>query len=297
VGSEIKGVVRSFMAHPPTRGKSRMGIAANLIPTLLDGVRIHGLSGSLLMLGRQEVTTDPSSLGRILAAEVFTSRSASTSWRTEGDYITPESFFGALGFMIVESLDVSDAEGAQIVFDLNTAHMPAELKGRCDVLFDGGTLEHVFHLPNALARCADMIKDDGWFAHVGPLNNYADHGFYQFSPTFWFDWFAANGWRMLESVLVRLPSSNRTERSSWSYSFLPPDRLGRVGQLDDAPCMHFLLAKKEPGAVADRIPMQAIYARRYRNAQREERELRDFAPYMVTDGLREAIMATPVAMR
>jgi hypothetical protein len=159
--------------------------------------------------------------------------------------------------------------------------------GRCDVLFDGGTLEHVFHLPNALARCADMIKDDGSFVHIGPLNNYADHGFYQFSSTFWFDWFAANGWRMVESVMVRLPSCN--------HSFLPADRLGRVGQLDDAPYTHFLVAKKEPGAMGDRIPMQAIYARKYMNASHEEHGLRKFAPYIVTDGRREMVIESPVS--
>jgi hypothetical protein len=271
-----------------------MGIAANLIPTIVDVTRLHELSGALLMLGRQDITTDASGLARLLHAERFTPRSPSVSWRTEDDRITPESFFGALGFSTVESLDVSDAEGAEIVFDLNAAQLPIELKGRFDVLFDGGTLEHVFHLPNALARCADMLRDNGWFAHIGPLNNYADHGFYQFSPTFWFDWFDANGWRMVESVLVRLPSYNRSEPSSWNYSFLPPDRLGRVGQLDDAPYMHFLVARKPPGAVADRVPMQALYARKYRDAYHKPRDLREFPPYAVTDGLREATADRPL---
>jgi hypothetical protein len=270
-----------------------MGIAANLIPTIVDAVRFHSVCGSLLMLGRQDMTTDASGLARVLHAEKFAPRSSPLSWQTEGDHITPESFFGALGFSVVESLDVSGVEGAKIVFDLNAAELPTELKARYDVLFDGGTLEHVFHLPNALARCTDMLRENGWLAHVGPLNNYADHGFYQFSPTFWFDWFDANGWRMVESVLVRLPSYNRPEPSSWNYSFLPPDRLGRVGQLDDAPYMHFLVARKLPGAVANRVPMQAIYARKYRDAYHQPRELREFRPYAVTDGLREATAEGP----
>lgn len=263
-----------------------MGIAADFIPTLLDAVRCHALSGSLLMLGRQDVAIGPDGLERVLAAEGFPPRTLPASWRTESDNVTPESFFSALGFSAVESLDVSDTEGAQIVFDLNAAATPETLMGRCDVLFDGGTLEHVFHLPNALGRCADMIRDGGSFVHLGPLNNYADHGFYQFSSTFWFDWFAANGWRTVESVLVRLPSYNRPEPSGWSYTFLPPDRLGRVGQLDDAPYMHLIVAKKEPGAIADRVPMQALYAKKYVSASREQCGLREFEPYVVTDGRR-----------
>jgi hypothetical protein len=191
----------------------------------------------------------------------------------------PEEFFLGLGFSAVESLDITSAEGADIVFDLNAAATPEVLKERCDVLFDGGTLEHVFHLPNALARCADMLKENGWFLHLGPMNNWVDHGFYQFSPTLWFDWFAANGWELVESTMVRTPPTSGRETREWRFSVLPPERLAEAGKLDDAMYMQFLVAKKIRGATSEVIPVQAYYARKHSAAQ-----LRQFEPYAVRNG-------------
>ncbi len=200
-----------------------MGIGVNLIPTLLATVQHYRMSGSLLMLGRQDVEANPTLLEKAFQGEGFVPKIYPSTWRADGEHRTmPESFFQALGFTSVESLDVSASEGASIVFDLNAAATPNNLRACCDVLFDGGTLEHVFHLPNALARCTDLIRSDGWFVHIGPMNNYVDHGFYQFSPTFCFDWFTSSKWQMVESVMVRLPSSTQADLTGWSFSFLPP---------------------------------------------------------------------------
>jgi hypothetical protein len=83
-----------------------MGIAANLIPTLLDAVRFHNLSGSLLMLGRQDVVIGLDGLSRVLDAESFPPQLGRRRWHEQSDCVTPESFFGAIGFSTVESLDV-----------------------------------------------------------------------------------------------------------------------------------------------------------------------------------------------
>jgi hypothetical protein len=265
-----------------------MGIALNLIPTVIETVRLYRLTGSLLMLGRQDIETDLDGLRCLLDAEAFSSGLGPSQWRTENNRVTPESFFAALGFSSVQSLDVSTAEGAQVSFDLNATETPSHLMHRYDVIFDGGTLEHVFHIPNAFARCAEMLNECGTFVHIGPMNNYADHGFYQFSSTLWFDWFAANGWLMIESVLVRLPSFHRPEPSGWAFSFLPVGRLGSVGQLDDAPYMQFLVARKQPGATGNKMPMQAYYVKKYAAATRLEQTVRQFSPYVVTDGRRKA---------
>lgn len=241
-----------------------MGISLNLISTIAETVEFQRLSGSLLMLGRQDI---------------------------DGGQ-PPEDFFAGFGFSPVDSLDISSAEGASVIFDLNAAVTPPELMNRWDVLFDGGTLEHVFHVPNALARCTEMLKAGGAFVHIGPMNNYVDHGFYQFSPTFWFDWFGCNDWQIIESVMVRLPSHSEPTESGWSFSFLPPDRLGTVGQLDEAPYMHFFAAKKILGAVSDRVPTQTFYARRYGKEQSDQHQLREFEPYTVVKGRRVLISAS-----
>ncbi len=234
---------------PPRVASEPMGIAKNFIPCLIDSFQAHGLGGSILTLGRQDIETGES----------------------------PESFFRGLGFSKVESLDISKSEGADIAFDLNQQSPPENLRCRCDVLFDGGTLEHVFHVPNALANCSDMIRPDGWFVHLGPLDNWVDHGFYQFSPTIWFDWFMANNWEVTESTMIKMGKE-------WSFSVLPPGKLGTAGEMDKAPYMHYLVARKLSHATANAIPMQAYYSTTHRPPLR----LREFSPFVVANGKKKS---------
>ena len=183
-----------------------MGISLNFIPCVLDTVRTHSLSGDLLMLGRQDIGATGPELETLLAIERMKPAVPPNTWRMENGRVTAESFFQAIGFSGVESLDVMQG-AAQHVLDLNADVTAVPLRSRCDVLFDGGTLEHVYHVPNALARCADMLRDGGWFLHIGPMNNYVDHGFYQFSPTLWFDWLTTNGWQVTQSTAICLRSA------------------------------------------------------------------------------------------
>ena len=63
-------------------------------------------------------------------------------------------------------------------------------------LLDSGTLEHVFHLPNALKSVVELAKVGGRVMLLSPSSNHFDHGFYMFSPTLFYDYFSANGLRI-----------------------------------------------------------------------------------------------------
>jgi SAM-dependent methyltransferase len=81
----------------------------------------------------------------------------------------------------VDVLDNSDYEGASVIHDLNEP-VPERLHGRFDVVFDGGSLEHVFEFPTALRSVMAMVKPGGHLIVGTPTNNLSGHGFYQFSP-------------------------------------------------------------------------------------------------------------------
>lgn len=264
-----------------------MGISLNLISTIVDSVALYELDGSVLMLGRQDISATKRSFLEVLRSKGVDGALKEQDLREENGWLTPESFFNALGFSEVKSLDVAEAEDSSIFFDLNSAETPSGLKDKFDLVFDGGTFEHVFHLPNALARCGEMIKPGGFLMHIGPMNNYVDHGFYQFSPTLWFDWFSENGWDVLESVMVKLPSRHSWGRG-WEFSRLPPGLLGVVGQLSNAPYMHFFLVRKNSHSTVDRIPWQKFYSDRYVSRASNGVELRDFSTYFVSNGLESA---------
>jgi hypothetical protein len=55
-----------------------------------------------------------------------------------------DGFFEALGAEELICTDVSDYEGATLIHDMN-APLPAAYAGKFDLVFDGGTLEHIFN--------------------------------------------------------------------------------------------------------------------------------------------------------
>jgi len=107
-----------------------------------------------------------------------------------------DSFFRALGARTLRAMDASTYEGADIVHDLNRP-IPAELEEQFTFVFDGGTTEHVFNFPVAIENAMRMLEVGGHFIGVTICNNFAGHGFYQFSPELFFRVFSpANGFRV-----------------------------------------------------------------------------------------------------
>lgn len=97
-----------------------------------------------------------------------------------------EPFFKRLGAERVESLDHSPYQGCSIVHDLNEPLPSDPNREGYDLVFDGGTLEHVFNFPNAIANCMSLVKVGGHFMASAPANQWLGHGFYQFSPELFF---------------------------------------------------------------------------------------------------------------
>lgn len=98
--------------------------------------------------------------------------------RSSGGY--SEDFLRFLGATDIDSLDFSDYEGANLVHDLNRP-VPEEWHGRYDLVFDGGSLEHVFQFPVALKSAMEMVGLGGHFVAASPSNHFNGHGFYQLS--------------------------------------------------------------------------------------------------------------------
>jgi SAM-dependent methyltransferase len=140
-----------------------------------------------LMLGRQKLRLGRRNIfGRIRHAAGY--RAALKAARLSpnlADYMQPDGYselaMKMLGFGSVETLDISSFQGTCIVHDMNEP-IPIELCGQFDFILDGGTLEHVFHVPLAMANVFKMLRPGGRFIGVNPLNGWPGHGFYQFSP-------------------------------------------------------------------------------------------------------------------
>jgi hypothetical protein len=93
----------------------------------------------------------------------------------------------AFGAGVVQSIDASDYEKADIIHDMNT---PIALPDRYSMVLDFGTLEHVFNVPVAFDNMAALAASNAHILHMLPSNNLVGHGFYQFSPEVFFQIYA-----------------------------------------------------------------------------------------------------------
>jgi hypothetical protein len=133
-----------------------------------------------------------------------------------------EPFFVMMGAQRIESIDYSNYEGATHIHDMNV-QIPANLAGRYSLVFDGGSLEHVFNVPQAFKNCMEMVRVGGYFVQVSPCNNFMGHGFWQFSPELMFRMFAPeNGYRIIAVLVQEL---TRRGRGPW-YLCRDPREVG-----------------------------------------------------------------------
>lgn len=155
----------------------------------------------------------------------------------------------------VEALDVSDHENADYIHDLNLP-VPDHLRGRFGTIIDGGTLEHVFDIAQALRNIKAMLAPGGRVFHINPVGNWGEHGYYQFSPSLYHDYYDCNGFAMRECLLTAVSASDvdrlYSRRSPvWEWTPTRPSAPIVSGQLLS---LHFEAAKEfEAG---DRAPQQ-----------------------------------------
>ena len=109
--------------------------------------------------------------------------------------------FHLLGSTTVDSLDYSTYEGATIQHDLNVP-IPKELHHQFDFILDSGSLEHVYNCQEAILSYMKMCKVGGSLVLILPANNQLGHGFYQFSPEFFYRTLCENhGFEVVEMLL------------------------------------------------------------------------------------------------
>jgi hypothetical protein len=227
-----------------------MGIHTNIVPLLVDIAGRSSFSGTICTLGIQDLPegTDQS------------------------------AFFRGLGFSRVETLDLPGIDGADHAFDLNESELPPHLVGRFEVVLNGGTLEHVFHVPSALTSITRMLRAGGYAIHLLPCNGWVDHGFYQISPTLMFDYYVAAKFQVLESAMCSF-ELNDPER--WMIRSIAPGELGDglAGSLDSGVHLYLFVAQRGEAVIERPRPLQSLYAR-----SAAPPRPRWFLPYFVKHG-------------
>ncbi len=245
-----------------------MGIRAHEAAFLFDAVHRGLIFGRSLTLGRQLFCGSHAAIFE--ARRVFGNwfpKDRLTQFLTETISKTPpvEGFLQALGATSVDSLDYSAYEGASHIYDLNEP-LPEELFGSYDTVLDFGTLEHVFNVPQALANSLKLVKQGGYYLAALPANNTTGHGFYQFSPEFFYSVLQPlNGYRierLLGAETIKAPA----------FYELPDPRITqkRVELRTSEETYLFILARRT-GLVPDQLSAyQSDYEKIWRDRQLTE---------------------------
>jgi SAM-dependent methyltransferase len=166
-----------------------------------------------------------------------------------------EDVFLNLGAKTVDSLDVSNYEGAKIIHDMNKP-ISEDLHNKYSVVFDGGSLEHIFNVPTALQNCMNLLKVGGHFIGITPTNNFLGHGFYQFSPEFFYSVFREKFGFNVVQMLFFIDS-----KFTRFYEVADPLKVkNRVILSNNYPSYLFVLAEKiSDVSLKDMLPQQSDY--------------------------------------
>ena len=182
-----------------------MGLVLNSLRFLVEARQSGVQFDETLTLGRQHMTLSPERAIALLreykmwpppgGEAAFLGELSRARWQFD-------VFARALGAKNVSSMDISDYEEATLIHDLNFP-VPPELHGRYDVVIDGGTLEHVFHVPVAFENCMKLTKVGGHVVVITNINNLVGHGFYQFGPELFYRAFSQeNGFEVVRMVAL-----------------------------------------------------------------------------------------------
>lgn len=178
------------------------------------------------------------------------------------------------GVTSIRALDVSQADGAEIRWDLNEP-VPSHLWNTCDFLFDGSCLDNIFDVAAALRSFSRMLRPGGRMM-------IAEHGtaiqgaLIVFSPEWFFDFFAVNDYEDCQITLYSFPGMtghNWTAHKWDAYvNDIPVSATPMIGDF-----INLIIAEKGQHSTDDRSPVQAQYREedsRYRTAHKRFGESR-----------------------
>lgn len=193
-----------------------MGLTSSNLKFILKKSKRHNFTGPLLTFGNQDIYATAENIRRWAKEEnVSLSEPQTILYSTSGDvptinkeakeYIHAKTFFDFLGIHEDEYYDIDKFpfDKPKIIHDLQ---YPVENRYHdfFNLIIDSGTLEHIFDVRAVMENIVKMTKTGGYVLQFIPAQNFLNHGFYQFSPTFFYDFYSQNGFEIVESYIVEI---------------------------------------------------------------------------------------------
>ena len=173
-------------------------------------------------------------------------------------FVHARVLFEMLGIQEYCDLDKFDWDEPVLQHDLNVP-VPEKLRSRFSLVLDGGAAEHIFDVRQVMANIVAMTRVGGTVVHIASLR--PDHGFYSFSPCFFFDYYKSNGFDDCICYVLLIDQQDiLTEyaRPKRYFEYRYGDPVAEViGTAEEA--LVFFIARKREALQSLNIPIQGVY--------------------------------------
>ena len=200
-------------------------------------------------------------LKETLVSEKFDKKNKIPDWfnTSYGNNVNAQYLFSLLGSKKIVTSDISRYENPDIILDLNK-NVKKFFFNKFHNIVDMGTIEHIFNIPVLLNNYKKMLKKNGNLIIATTCSNSIDHGFYSFSPTFFFDFFDKNGFE-LKDCFLRESTPFNYEASSKIYKY---ETVGaEIPFISNKSLELFVVAKKIHNKLNFITPIQGTYFKNY----------------------------------
>ena len=106
-----------------------------------------------------------------------------------------------------------------------------------------------------------MLKPGGRVIHMNPASNYLEHGFYQFSPCLFYDYYGINGFDGLQCFIAQQPAKN-INKAKWEFWQWDAKRV-RSHLSSNRILAIFFCAEKTGHSTIDKVPQQGQFFGQY----------------------------------
>lgn len=189
-----------------------MGIDILAASFILNEHIYRPISGTILTIGRQTIGFTGSQLDSLLSKYKI-KKIKNHKYEMDNDTlgvtkkdgnISQESFFGAFTNAKVLSLDVSDYENADIIFDLQDS-VPDEYLGIADFIYNGSCLDNIFDAAAAVRNISRLLNSDGGRVYHYEQGNSHPTAYLKYSVDWFMDYFAINNFMDCKTYICDKP--------------------------------------------------------------------------------------------
>jgi SAM-dependent methyltransferase len=239
-----------------------MAITRHIAELLLIEHRFKPITGKVLLLGRQEIFLTPDEAVALVRKHgiepIGRPELSDFGHGKKRGYVSDRSFFSLFTDASVVASDVTDREGADLLFDLS-GELPITVMDGFDFIYNGSVLDNVFDPAACIRNVSRMLRTDGRvLGYEGMTHRRTSFAYTRLSPEWFFDYYAINGFADVQCYVATYKDvhADPWKLYEWSPYFEGHFAGDLMVELDT---VSIVVAQKAAQSTTDRSPLQNYY--------------------------------------